>query len=105
MTAEPHISPNPKHAENGDLKPYESTVLGLLRKRLELLGDADRLRQALSANMEDIRSLDRTLRALGHKGDLKRMTPAGRRQVVFHRDFATYWISSAPRTGRSTAAS
>lgn len=73
-------------APTANLKPYENTVLGLLRKRRELLGEADRLRQALSANMEDIRSLDRTLRALGHKGDLKRMTPAGRRQVVFHRD-------------------
>src|ERR1700730_15439829 len=68
------------------LKPYENTVLGLLRKRRELLGDTDRLRKALSANLEDIRALDRTLRALGHKGDRKRMRPAGTRQVVFHRD-------------------
>lgn len=68
------------------LKPFENTVLGLLRKRRDLLGETDRLRKALSSMLEDIRALDRTLRALGHKGDLKRMTPAGARQVVFHRD-------------------
>lgn len=66
--------------------PYENTIHGLLRKRRDLLGETDRLRKALSSNMEDIRALDRTLRALGHNGDLKRMTPAGTRQVVFHRD-------------------
>lgn len=66
--------------------PYENTIHGLLKKRRDLLGEVDRLRKALSSNMEDIRALDRTLRALGHKGDLKRMTPAGTRQVVFHRD-------------------
>ena len=68
------------------LKPFENTVLGLLRKRRDLLGETDKLRKALSANMEDIRALDRTLRSLGYTGDLKRMTPAGTRQVVFHRD-------------------
>lgn len=66
--------------------PYENTIHGLLKKRRDLLGETDRLRKALTSNLEDIRALDRTLRALGHKGDLKRMTPAGTRTVVFHRD-------------------
>jgi hypothetical protein len=74
------------HAEAATLKPFENTVLGLLRKRRDLLGETDRLRKTLSANMEDIRALDRTLRSLGYTGDFKRMTPAGARQVVFHRD-------------------
>lgn len=80
------------------LKPYENTVLGLLRKRRDLLGETDRLRKALSSNMEDIRALDRTLRALGHKGDLKRMTPAGARQVVFHRDELRRYLIDQLRT-------
>jgi hypothetical protein len=67
-------------------QPYANTISGLLKHRRDLLGETDRLRKALSSNMEDIRALDRTLRALGHDGDLKRMTPAGTRQVVFHRD-------------------
>ena len=36
--------------------------------------------------MEDIRTLDRTLRSLGYTGTLERMAPAGTPQVVFHRD-------------------
>jgi hypothetical protein len=66
--------------------PYENTIHGLLKKRRDLLGETDRLRKALTSNLEDIRALDRTLRALGHKGALKRMTPAGTRTVLFHRD-------------------
>lgn len=58
----------------------------MLKKRRDLLGETDRLRKALTNVLEDTRALDRTLRALGHKGDLKRMTPAGTRTVVFHRD-------------------
>ena len=67
-------------------EPYQNTVSGLLQKRRDLLGETDRLRKALTNVLEDTRALDRTLRALGHKGDLKRMTPAGTRTVVFHRD-------------------
>lgn len=75
-----------------------ASIHGLLTKRRDLLGDTDRLRKALSANMEDIRALDRTLRALGHKGDLKRMTPAGTRQVVFHRDELRRYLLELLRT-------
>jgi hypothetical protein len=96
-----------KPAETSDLKPYENTVLGLLRKRRDLLGETDKLRKALSANMEDIRALDRILRALGHTGDLKRMTPAGTRQVVFHRVELRRFLLDQLRTADnpSTAAS
>jgi hypothetical protein len=65
---------------------YQNTISGLLTKPRDLLGETDRLRKALTATLEETRALDRTLRALGHKGDLKRMTPGGTRPVVFHRD-------------------
>ena len=68
------------------LQPFENTVLGLLRKRREMLAETDQLRKALTAQLENTRALDRTLRALGYKGELHRMKPAGNRQVTFHRD-------------------
>jgi hypothetical protein len=83
-------------------EPFENTIHGLLKKRRELLGETDRLRKALNANMDDIRALDHTLRAIGYTGDLKRMTPAGTRTVVFHRDeLRRYLIEQLRHAGRA----
>jgi hypothetical protein len=66
--------------------PYENTIHGLLRKRRHLLGDVDRLKKDLSCALDDIRALDRTLKALGYSGQHERMVAAGTRKVIFRRD-------------------
>jgi hypothetical protein len=65
---------------------YTNTISGLLRKRSELMGDAQRLREQLAHVGNDIEALDRTLIALGYQGDLKGVQPRGNRIVFFARD-------------------
>jgi hypothetical protein len=52
-------------------KPYANTMSGLLKKRGELMGQAQTLRESLASVGNDIEALDRTLIALGYDGDLK----------------------------------
>jgi hypothetical protein len=67
-------------------KPYQNTISGLLKKRSELMGESQRLREALAHVGNDIEALDRTLVALGHDGDLRTVQPRGNRVVFFARD-------------------
>jgi len=67
-------------------KPYQNTISGLLRKRSELMGEAQRLREALATVGNSIEALDRTLDSLGYDGDLKGITPRSNRIVFFARD-------------------
>ena len=67
-------------------EPYANTISGLLRKRSELMGDAQRLREELAHVGNDVEALDRTLIALGYQGDLKAVQPRGNRIVFFARD-------------------
>lgn len=67
-------------------EPYANTISGLLRKRSELMGDAQRLREQLAHVGNDIEALDRTLVSLGYQGDLKTVQPRGNRIVFFARD-------------------
>jgi hypothetical protein len=65
---------------------FEHAINGLLTKRLELLTEAERLRDKIAEIRNDILALDRTLGSLGYKGDaLEAMLPRQRRQVVFGR--------------------
>lgn len=65
---------------------YEHAINGLLTKRLELLTEAERLRDRIAEVRNDVLALDRTLTAIGYKGnDLEAMLPRQRRQVVFGR--------------------
>jgi hypothetical protein len=66
--------------------PYQNTISGLFRKRSELMGDAQRLREQLAHVGNDIEALDRTLVSLGYDGDLKTVQPRGNRIVFFARD-------------------
>ena len=66
--------------------PYANTISGLLRKRSELMGEAQRLREGLAHVGNDIEALDRTLISLGYDGDLKGVQPRGNRIVFFARD-------------------
>jgi hypothetical protein len=67
-------------------KPYQNTISGLLKKRSELMGEAQRLREELATVGNSIEALDRTLGALGYEGDLKCITPRSHRIVFFARD-------------------
>ena len=67
-------------------EPYANTISGLLRKRSELMCDAQRLREELAHVGNDVEALDRTLIALGYRGDLKAVQPRGNRIVFFARD-------------------
>lgn len=67
-------------------KPYANTISGLLKKRSELMGDAQRLREQLAHVGNDIEALDRTLVSLGYDGELKWAAPRGHRVVFFARD-------------------
>ena len=67
-------------------EPYANTISGLLRKRSELMGDAQRLREELAHVGNNVEALDRTLIALGYEGNLKAVQPRGNRIVFFARD-------------------
>lgn len=62
---------------------YDNTISGLLRKRAELLGEAGGLRDRLAEIRNDVDALDRTLGALGYKGDLDVDMPRQKREVIF----------------------
>lgn len=66
-------------------EPYQHTISGLLSKRREMLTEAERLRDRIAEIRNDLLALDRTLSALGFKGDLEGMMPRQKRQVVFGR--------------------
>lgn len=65
---------------------YTNTISGLLRKRSEMMGEAQRLREALAIVGNDIEALDRVLETLGYQGELKGVTPRGNRVVFFARN-------------------
>jgi hypothetical protein len=65
---------------------YQNTISGLLRKRAELMGEAQRLREQLAEVGNDIEALDRVLVSLGYDGDTKGLTPRSNRIVFFARN-------------------
>lgn len=67
-------------------EPYQNTISGLLRKRAELMGQSQKLREALAMVGNDIEALDRVLETLGYQGDMKGITPRGNRVVFFARN-------------------
>ncbi len=50
---------------------HSHTISGLLRKRSELMTEAQRLREATAVVSNDIESIERVLAVLGYSGDLK----------------------------------
>lgn len=89
--------------------PYQNTISGLLQKRSEMMTDAQALREQLAKVGNDIEALDRTLIALGYKGDLKAIAPRGSRIVYFHRDelrrfcINELWNAKGPISSRDIA--
>jgi hypothetical protein len=71
---------------------YEHTITGLLGKRAELFGEAERIRDRLAEIKNDIGAIDRTLSTLGYQGDLDATMPRQKRDVVFGRGELTRGI-------------
>jgi hypothetical protein len=67
-------------------KGYEHTISGLLKKRSELMGEAQELRARQAGVSNAIDSIDYVLRSLGYQGDLDGMRPRSNRVVYFHRN-------------------
>lgn len=64
---------------------FDHTISGLLTKRAELFGEAERLRDRLAEIRNDLGAIDRTLGVLGYKGDLDAAMPRQKREVIFGR--------------------
>lgn len=76
---------------------FEHTISGLLKKRAELYGEAERIRDRLAEIKNDIGAVDRVLGTLGYTGDLDAEMPRQKRQVVFGRGELTRAILSELR--------
>lgn len=67
---------------------YERTISGLLKKRMEIVGEVHALRERMGVLTNDLESLDRTLQVFGHEdhSDSREELPAVRtRMVLFHK--------------------
>jgi hypothetical protein len=90
---------------------YDHTISGLLRKRADLFNEAILIRERLAEIKNDIEALDRTLGALGYKGDLDAAMPRQKRQVIFGQGELTRAImaelrdADGPMTSREVAQS
>lgn len=62
---------------------FEHTIAGLLKKRVDLFHEAERIRDRLAEIRNDIGAIDRTLGVLGYTGDLDAAMPRQKRNVVF----------------------
>lgn len=88
---------------------YDNTISGLLRKRSELMGEAQQLREQLAVVGNDVEALDRVLIALGYDGDLACITPRMNRVVFFARNELRCWLidelrkATGPVTSREMA--
>lgn len=67
-------------------KGYEHTISGLMKKRSELMGEAQELRARQAEVCNALDSIDYVLRSLGFQGDLDGMRPRSNRVVYFHRN-------------------
>ncbi|MGB3875069.1 MAG: hypothetical protein WA980_04365 [Shinella zoogloeoides] len=76
---------------------FEHTISGLLKKRADLFGEAERLRDRMAEIKNDIHALDRVLQSLGYDGDLDAAMPRQKRDVIFGRGELTRAILSELR--------
>src|SRR5258705_386889 len=67
-------------------RPYAHAIGGLVRKRKEMMGEMQSLRERMGELANDIEALDRTLGALGHVPDLEPAKPRSSRTMLFHRN-------------------
>lgn len=64
---------------------FEHTISGLLTKRADLFGEAERIRDRLAEIKNDVAAMDRVLGTLGYTGDLDAAMPRQKREVIFGR--------------------
>ena len=55
----------------------------MLKRRGELFKEAEAITERLAEIKNDIKAFDKTLRALGYEGDLDKIMPRQRRNVIF----------------------
>jgi len=65
------------------IQDYTETQNGLLKRRGELFKEAEAITERLAEIKNDIKAFDKTLRALGYDGDLDKIMPRQRRNVIF----------------------
>ena len=88
---------------------YEHTISGLLQKRADLSGEAERIRDRLAEIKNDVGAIDRVLGTLGYTGDLAAQMPRQKREVIFGRGELTRAIlgelrgADGPVTSREIA--
>jgi hypothetical protein len=88
---------------------FEHTISGLLGKRADLFGEAERIRDRLAEIKNDVGAIDRVLGTLGYTGDLDADMPRQKREVIFGRGELTRAILSelrgadGPMTSREIA--
>jgi hypothetical protein len=88
---------------------FEHTITGLLRKRVDLFHEAERIRDRLAEIKNDIGAIDRVLGTLGYSGDLDAAMPRQKREVIFGRGELTRAIygelrdAEAPLSSRDIA--
>jgi hypothetical protein len=64
---------------------FEHTISGLLTKRADLFGEAERIRDRLAEIKNDAGAIDRVLGTLGYTGNLDAEMPRQKRDVIFGR--------------------
>lgn len=77
---------------------FEHTINGLLKKRADLFGEAEKLRGRMAEIKNDIHAIDRVLQSLSYEGDLDAAMPRQKRDVVFGRGELTRAILSELRS-------
>jgi len=65
------------------IKDYSETHNGLLKRRGELFNEAERITERLAEIKNDIKAMDKTLRVIGYEGELDKIMPRQRRNVIF----------------------
>jgi len=62
---------------------YRETHSGLLKTRADLFNEAERITERLAEIKNDVKALDTTLRLVGYDGDLDKIMPRQKRNVMF----------------------
>ena len=64
-------------------KTHEFTINGVLTKRIDLIHEAERIRDRLAEIKNDVIAIDQTLRVLGYEGELDSIMPRQKYHTVF----------------------
>lgn len=79
---------------------YANTIAGLLRRRSELLGELEKIRESVAATANAIDCIDRVLAGFGYDVDAE-MRPSGTRKLLADPHGISRYVQNAIREGRS----